>query len=171
MKEKHLKKDFSTTSNSKQNGNDKTYDIYENIGFLATKLRERLSQEFDKRVVPLGLIHKEAGILWICSQQDCSQVELCEFALSDKNYVRMYIDDLESKGLVQRKQNPANRRENLISLTPKGKEWAKQTYQIMKEVHNDLLLEYISKEEMKKLHKILYKAVIGLREKEQMLKG
>ncbi len=77
----------------------------------------------------------------------------------------MYIDDLEFKGLVERKQNPANRRENLITLTPSGKEYAKKTYQIMKEVHNDLLLEHLSKEEMQELRKILYKAVIGLENK------
>ncbi|MCX2717058.1 MarR family transcriptional regulator [Helicobacter sp. MIT 21-1697] len=158
--------------NKRQNENKQSCDIYKNIGFLATHLRENLSAEFDRRVAPLGIIHhKQAGILWVCSQNPHSQISLCNFASSDKNYVRMYIDDLESKGLVERKQNPANRRENLITLTPSGKEYAQKTYQIMKEVHNDLLLEYISEEEMQELHRILYKAIIGLEHKKQKLKG
>ncbi len=156
----------------KQDVSNESCDIYENIGFLATQLREKLSTEFDRRIAPLGIIHhKQAGILWVCSQNPHSQISLCNFASSDKNYVRMYIDDLEFKGLVERKQNPANRRENLIALTPSGKEYAKKTYQIMKEVHNDLLLEHLSKEEMQELRKILYKAVIGLENKKQKLKG
>lgn len=148
---------------------DTSCSIYDSIGFLATKLRERLSKEFDKRIAPLEIIHKQAGILWICSQGNYSQIELCDFASSDKNYVRMYIDDLESKDLVKRKKNPSNRRENLITLTPKGREYAKQTYQILKEVQNDLLLEHLSKEEMQELHRILYKAVVGLKNKEKIL--
>lgn len=38
---------------------------------------------------------------------------------------------------------------------------------MMKEVHNDLLLEHISEDEMKELHRILHKAVIGLENKER----
>ncbi|WP_334092337.1 MarR family winged helix-turn-helix transcriptional regulator [Helicobacter typhlonius] len=142
-------------------------DIYQNIGFLATKLRFWLSSEFDRRIAPLGIIHPQAGILWQSHQQASSQTNLRGSALSNKNYVRMYVDDLESKGLATRKQNPKNRRENLIVLTPSGRQCAEQTYQMMKEVHNDLLLEHISEDEMKELHRILHKAVIGLENKER----
>lgn len=137
-------------------------DIYANIGFLATGLREYISGEFDKRILPLGLSHKKAGILWVCYDKPHTQVSLCSFIQSDKNYVRLHIDELESAKLVKRKQNPNNRRENLITLTQKGREYAKQTYQMMLDVHTDLLSPYLSTDEIATLQALLYKAFTGL---------
>ena len=146
------------------------YDIYNCIGFLATGLREYLSREFDRRLLPLGLNYRKAGILWVCYDEPHTQVSLCSFIQSDKNYVRLHIDELESAKLVKRKQNPNNRRENLITLTQKGKECARQTYQIMQDVHTDLLSPYLSTDEINTLQALLYKAFTGLEtqiEKEQ----
>lgn len=137
-------------------------DIYTNIGFLATGLREYLSREFDKRILPLGLNHKKSGILWVCYDKPHTQVSLCSFIQSDKNYVRLHIDELESAKLVKRKQNPNNRRENLITLTQKGREYAKQTYQMMLDVHTDLLSPHLSTDEIATLQALLYKAFTGL---------
>lgn len=137
-------------------------DITECIGFLATIMREELSSEFDRRVAPLGLHHKKAGILWQCYEGQHNQASLCGFIHADKNYVRLFIDELESAGLVRREKNPKNRRENLIILTDSGRVLSKQSFEIMLEVHNDLLLPHLSKEEVKSLHSLLLRAVRGL---------
>lgn len=138
------------------------YDIYNCIGFLATGLREYLSREFDRRLLPLGLNYRKAGILWVCYDEPHTQVSLCSFIQSDKNYVRLHIDELESAKLVKRKQNPNNRRENLITLTQKGRECAKQTYQIMLDVHTGLLSPCLSTDEISTLQALLHKAFTGL---------
>lgn len=136
-------------------------DITQCIGFLATIMRERLSSEFDKRVAPLGLHHKKAGILWQCMDSAHNQASLCGFIQADKNYVRIFIDELESAGLVRREKNPKNRRENLIILTDSGRALSQQSFQIMLEVHDELLSPYLSKGEMQLLHSLLWRVANG----------
>ncbi|MFQ6342306.1 MarR family winged helix-turn-helix transcriptional regulator [Campylobacter sp. VTCC 70190] len=137
--------------------NKQECDIYACIGFLATTLRNHIAPKFDALIAPLT--HKHAGILWRCLTQEYSQNELCAYSQSDKNYVRMRLDDLEALGLVKRKQNPNNRRENLISLSKKGEEIAQKSYELMLEVHNEILLQSLGAKGMAQLQELLFKAV------------
>lgn len=81
---------------------------------------------------------------------------------ADKNYMRIFIDELEFAGLVWRQKNPKNRRENLIVLTDSGKKLSEQSFQIMLEVHKDLLLPHLDKKEVELLHNLLLRVVSGL---------
>lgn len=96
--------------------------LCECIGYLATQMRDWISSTFDQSIRAYDLVHQQAGILWQCYQEPCSQVHLCRLVKVDKNYVRFLIDDLEQKGLVYRFKNPKNRKENLICLTENGAE-------------------------------------------------
>jgi len=49
-----------------------------------------------------------------------SQQQIADIMLKDKNSVVKLIDALEEKKLVRRKSNPRDRRQNLISTTPKS---------------------------------------------------
>lgn len=133
-----------------------------NIGFLARELHKVLSSSLDKRMQSLSINYKQAGILWICSKQEISQSGLCELVGADKNYVRMYIDDLENKGYVKRVKNPNNRRENFLKLTQKGKKVAKETFVLAQEVNKEILLLGLSEDELETLHSLLYRANLAL---------
>ena len=150
---------------SKDNQSKQECDIYGCIGFLATSLRNHLAPKIDALIAPLT--HKHAGILWQCFTRQYSQTELCAYAHSDKNYVRMRLDELENLGLIKRKQNPKNRRENLISLTKKGKDMAQKSYALMLKVHNEALLDSLGAEGIEQLQSLLFRAVKGIeRQKE-----
>ncbi|RAX55300.1 hypothetical protein CCY99_00955 [Helicobacter sp. 16-1353] len=136
--------------------------IYQCIGFLATGLRECVSKEFNKRIQHYGITYPHAGVLWICSESENSQIKLSSFIQVDKNHIRVIIDDMEQKGYLYRKRNPKNRKENLILLTEEGEKIAQETFQIMLETHADMLLPHISEDEMATLQNILYKVFVGL---------
>lgn len=138
------------------------YDIFESIGFLATGVREHLAGEYDRRLEPLGLTHKKAGLLWRCASGKHTQISLCDVIQSDKNYVRMYVDELQGRGLLKRRQNPNNRRENLITLTKAGRELACESFELFRSVQSELLSPHLSTEEIEMLHSLLYKAFAGL---------
>ena len=48
-----------------------------------------------------------------------SQQKIADMMLKDKNSVVKLVDSLEARGLVKRRANPEDRRQNIISTTPK----------------------------------------------------
>ncbi|RDU62065.1 MarR family transcriptional regulator [Helicobacter didelphidarum] len=137
-------------------------DIRDSIGFLATKLREKLSFAFDEYTkAQYELEHKQVGILWVCLNQEISQIKLCDYIQVDKNYVRILLDNMEQKGFIYRQRNPKNRQQNLILLTDSGKEIAKKSYKYMLKMQKKLLLSHIDSDEIETLHRILFKLFEG----------
>lgn len=49
-----------------------------------------------------------------------SQQRLADMMHKDKNSITKFVDGLEKKQMVRRKQDPNDRRSNLIILTPKA---------------------------------------------------
>ncbi|MFF4161198.1 MarR family winged helix-turn-helix transcriptional regulator [Streptomyces sp. NPDC001678] len=47
--------------------------------------------------------------------------ELAEELLTDRPYTTLVVDDLARQGLVERSENPADRRSKIVSLTPEGR--------------------------------------------------
>lgn len=141
-------------------------DILEQpIGFLTKVMNMKfvhyLSELCAKRY---GLEHRQMGILSICHKAPTTQTELSSYGDLDKNYARIYVDDLEAKGLITRVINPKNRREKLVTLTKKGEKLAKEGREMMKEAQNAILSPYLSDDEIRTLHEILLKFFIKMKE-------
>lgn len=49
-----------------------------------------------------------------------SQQKIADMMLKDKNSVVKLVDSLELRGLVKRRANPEDRRQNIVSTTPKS---------------------------------------------------
>jgi DNA-binding MarR family transcriptional regulator len=52
---------------------------------------------------------------------------------ADPPYVTLMVDDLEERGLVERRPHPGDRRAKLVSLTPAGRAAVAQAEQILDE--------------------------------------
>lgn len=90
-------------------------------GALLT-IAARTGQEFAKRrLAPLGLSVQLCGVLNLLAEGPISQQELGEQLNIDRTTVVELIDDLERRGVVVRRRNPADRRAYSLHLTPKGK--------------------------------------------------
>lgn len=67
------------------------------------------------------------------------QQDICELTGKDKPSVTRLIDNLEKKNLVMRVSDPADRRNNLILLTPKGATIKQKTTEIFHDIVNHTL--------------------------------
>ena len=91
------------------------------MGMAGKALRKRLDRNlansgFDltaPQMILLKHIDLEEGV---------NQQKLTEHMFLDKTTVTRFIDNLEAKGLVVRVPDKSDRRQNMIYLTPEGKE-------------------------------------------------
>src|SRR5437870_3874037 len=74
-----------------------------------------------RRLAPMGLTVQLCGVLNRLAVGPISQHQLSEQLGIDRTTMVELIDDLESKGVVVRQRNPADRRAYSIRLTPKGR--------------------------------------------------
>lgn len=85
-----------------------------------------------------------------------NQKALGEKLLKSGGNITMVIDNLEKSGLVERQQNPEDRRSMLIHLTPKGKEFISSYFP----KHLDRIMsefDVLSDKELKQLAQICKK--------------
>lgn len=62
--------------------------------------------------------------------QHTNQDQLARALMMDKGNVAKVLVSLENEGFIYREENPNNRRENIVSLTPKGAELIKEVVQL-----------------------------------------
>lgn len=94
------------------------------LGFLSRQVSLMLYDELSEIYADFGLDSRCAGILFMGLEDSFSQTHIANLARTDKNTIGAMIDLLQEKGLLERKQNPNNRKENLIVLTKSGQQIA-----------------------------------------------
>jgi DNA-binding MarR family transcriptional regulator len=93
------------------------------IGFLVTRLHMPMRTEFSKALAPIGIEPPHVGVLTLLrATGPVSQSELARnFALSGAHMVQL-VDELEERGLVERRRLPADRRAQVLHLRPGAQE-------------------------------------------------
>ena len=91
---------------------------------LADDRKERVSEE-------LGLSFARVRALRRLAPEPLTLRALSEALAADPPYVTLMIDDLEERGLVERRPHPDDRRAKLVSLTPAGRKLAEQADEIL----------------------------------------
>lgn len=88
---------------------------------MLAKNHQRASCLFREKLEPYDLTPPQFAVLAILWQQEgLSQTRLCALSNMDRTTLGGVIDRLEKQGLVERKDDPDDRRAYLIFLTPKG---------------------------------------------------
>jgi DNA-binding MarR family transcriptional regulator len=90
-------------------------------GFMLSQLGAHASAEFAKRIEPLGLIPPHVGVLYAIGEHPgrSQQAVANAFHLPPSRMVAL-IDDLESRGLVERRRDERDRRVHLLHLSTAG---------------------------------------------------
>jgi DNA-binding MarR family transcriptional regulator len=91
------------------------------LGYLLKHAQLRFFELGAVALAPLGISGREAAVLRaIDAGRPVSQGELARAMNVDRTTMVALIDDLQLKGLVQRRQDPDDRRKNVVELTNAG---------------------------------------------------
>ena len=92
------------------------------MGYLLKHAQLRMAELNAAALAPFGITGRELAVLLaIDSQAPLSQQEAARRLGVDRTTMVALIDELEGKQLVQRRQDPADRRKNVVALTPAGR--------------------------------------------------
>jgi DNA-binding MarR family transcriptional regulator len=91
------------------------------LGFLLSWNGQRIAALFARSLEPLGLRPPHFGLLTLIdAEPGRTQQELVSSSMIDPSSMVAILDDLEGRGLVERRQNPTDRRKHAVHLTRRG---------------------------------------------------
>jgi len=97
------------------------------LGYLLKHAQLRLAELTGSALAPYGVTGRECAVLIaIDDRAPQSQQEVARRMGVDRTSMVALIDDLENKGLVERRQDPDDRRKNVVALTEVGQTTLRQ---------------------------------------------
>ena len=125
------------------------------LAFLLSQVGAHGSGRFAERLEPLGLKPAHVGILRVIAQTDgLSQQALGETLGVFPSRLVAILDELERRGLVERRDSPADRRSYALYLTRAGRAALDRIVQISRE-HQNALCAALSEAEQAQLAVLL----------------
>jgi DNA-binding MarR family transcriptional regulator len=92
------------------------------IAYLLVQLGFHVARRFSERLAPLGLEPRQFGMLTrLAANEGKSQQAMGELIGLNPTRMVFLVDELEKKGLVERRRNPDDRRSNELYLTDQGR--------------------------------------------------
>jgi DNA-binding MarR family transcriptional regulator len=92
------------------------------VGFLLSQLGAANARWFHETLVPVGLEPRQFAILrWVAQDEGRSQQALGDALGIAPSRMVALIDELEERGLVERRTNPSDRRARALHVTTDGR--------------------------------------------------
>jgi DNA-binding MarR family transcriptional regulator len=126
-------------------------------GFLLGYLGEKSRRNFIALLEPHGFHPREFGLMTVMAKRPgITQQELASLARVDPSSMVALLDDLEARGIAERRIDPADRRRRSVHLTAKGQE---QMQVLQREARKaaKTFLEPLTEEERASLNTLLRK--------------
>jgi DNA-binding MarR family transcriptional regulator len=110
------------------------------LGYLLKHAQLRFFELGALALAPLAINGREAAVLRaIDAGLPVSQGEIARAMGVDRTTMVALIDDLQLKGLVQRCQDPDDRRKNVVELTDAGRATVRQAARVVEQAERDFL--------------------------------
>ncbi len=126
-----------------------------NTGFLLSRLGLLARSRFGERMQPLGLTARMWGALNVLAAAGpLTQLALGHSIGMDPSSMVSTLDELEAKGMVQRRPHPSDRRAHAVHLTPQGAAVLRRGRAVAREAQEELLAP-LDAQERRQLHALL----------------
>jgi DNA-binding MarR family transcriptional regulator len=136
-------------------------ELLKSTGFLLKRLgfgiKERTMAAFEAE----GANPYQHGVLCTLAESPReTQATIADALGYDRSWLVGLLDELEEQGYIERKADPADRRRNVVTLKPEGKERLLELRGITKRIEEDFFSP-LSAAERQQLHALLQKLAAG----------
>ncbi len=129
--------------------------LIKETGFLIARVGLVATKQFSERIAELGLTTRMWGALNVLDAEGPNtQQFLGRCAGIDPSSMVATVDDLEARGLVERRPHPSDRRAHALHITEQGREVLTRARGVAQKAQNELLAP-LSAEERQDLHELL----------------
>ncbi|GAA3724352.1 DNA-binding MarR family transcriptional regulator [Spinactinospora alkalitolerans] len=113
--------------------------LTDDIGFLLSRASGAVARSASKALAPLGLRVRSYSVLMLAGEGTAgvTQRRLAATMGLDPSQIVALVDDLETRGLVTRTPDPADRRNKLITATDEGHRVREDAQQRVDQAHDD----------------------------------
>ena len=130
-------------------------ELLQSASFLLKRLgfaiKERALDAFEST----GLSPYHHGVLVLLEEQPCKKQAAIADALGyDRSHLVGMLDELEERGLIDRRRDPNDRRRHLVSLTPEGRRALIRLRSIVKRIEDEFFAP-LDAEQRATLHALL----------------
>jgi DNA-binding MarR family transcriptional regulator len=133
-------------------------------GFLISRMGLVAHKQFQERLDQLGLNVREWGALNVLDAEGAiTQHALGQCVGIDPSSMVSTIDELETKGLAERRRHPSDRRAHALHITAKGRQTLTRGRKLAR-LAQDQLLAPLSPEEREQLHQLLLRLALATRD-------
>jgi DNA-binding MarR family transcriptional regulator len=95
----------------------------EDFAYLLVQLGFHVARQFSERLAPLDLEPRHAGLLFrLAANEGLSQQAVGELLGLNPTRMVFLVDELEQRGLVERRRNATDRRSYALYLTAQGRD-------------------------------------------------
>jgi DNA-binding MarR family transcriptional regulator len=115
-------------------------ELSRRAGFLLAQLGTHRHRRFAERLAPLDLHPRHFGMLsHLAANEGQSQQALSRALGIHRSAAVALVDDLEQRGLAERRRDPDDRRAYALYLTPQGREVLAELQRVAEEDEAELL--------------------------------
>lgn len=95
--------------------------LNDRLGYLIKHAHQRLNELTSRALEPFGVTGRECAVLLVIDDRiPLSQQDVAQQLGVDRTTMVALLDELETKGLVERRQDLEDRRRNVVALTKLG---------------------------------------------------
>jgi DNA-binding MarR family transcriptional regulator len=141
------------------------------FAFLLVQVGLHAARQFAQELAPLGLEPRHVGMLTrLAANEGRAQQAIGELIGLNPTQMVFLVDELEDRGLVERRRNPADRRSYALYLTPAGRDML-TTVRSVQAAHADRFAGALDARERQQLTTLLRRVAEEQGISEQSLPG
>ena len=138
--------------------------LLRHTGFLISRVGMVAQKRFAERLEQLELTTRMWGALNVLdAESPTTQGSLCKSVGMDPSSMVATIDELEAKGLVERRPHPTDRRAHALHVTDSGRATQARGRELARRAQDDLLAP-LTPDEREQLHSLLLRLALAARD-------